>query len=112
MKLVVGLGNPGSEYEETRHNAGFKAVDLLATECSAQFRKKSHVFRGTSYDYAKTTFGKDELVILKPLTYMNLSGSAVKAALVRLEQLASADQPKQGKGAEAELVFQDLAENF
>lgn len=81
MKLVVGLGNPGNEYEETRHNAGFKVIDLLATEYSAQFRKKNHVFRGCSYDYAKTSYGPDEMILLKPLTYMNLSGNAVKAAL-------------------------------
>jgi|MDTD01.3.fsa_nt_gb PTH1 family peptidyl-tRNA hydrolase len=81
MKLVVGLGNPGSEYEETRHNAGFKVIDLLGTEFSAQFRKKNHVLRGASYDYAKIEISKQEVLLLKPLTYMNLSGGAVKAAL-------------------------------
>lgn len=81
MKLVVGLGNPGTEYEETRHNAGFRVIDLLGTEFSAMFRKKSHVFRGASYDYAKIEISRQEILLLKPLTYMNLSGSAVKAAL-------------------------------
>ena len=81
MKLVVGLGNPGSEYENTRHNAGFRAVDLLGTEFSAGFRSKSHVLRGTTYEYAKVEIAKQEVILLKPMTYMNLSGTAVKAAL-------------------------------
>lgn len=81
MKLVAGLGNPGSEYENTRHNAGFRAIEILGTEFSAEFRKKSHVLRGTNYEYAKLDIGKEETVLLKPMTYMNLSGTAVKAAM-------------------------------
>ena len=80
MKLVVGLGNPGNEYEDTRHNAGFRVMDLLGAEYGADFRKKSSFF-GASYDYAKVREGNLEIILMKPLTYMNLSGSAVKGGL-------------------------------
>ena len=81
MKLVVGLGNPGDEYENTRHNAGFQVINLLGIEYGADFRKKNHILRGASYDYGKVSKSGLELILLKPLTYMNLSGVAVKAAL-------------------------------
>ena len=81
MKLIVGLGNPGEEYENTRHNAGFQVINLLGIKYGAEFRKKNHILRGATYDYAKISKGKEELILLKPLNYMNLSGLAVKAAL-------------------------------
>ncbi len=72
MKLIVGLGNPGKEYENTRHNAGFMAVDKLAEMLNVEFSK-------TQFNsLIATTQIKDEKVMLmKPLTYMNLSGEAV-----------------------------------
>lgn len=81
MKAVVGLGNPGSEYEKTRHNAGFEVIDRLGTELGASFRRKTSFF-GADYEYARVPFGRgEEIVLVKPLTYMNRSGEAVKAVL-------------------------------
>ena len=76
MKLIVGLGNPGKEYEKTRHNAGFMALDKLADKL------------GVSVTTAKwnaliavTRIEGQAVVLMKPLTYMNLSGSAVSQAV-------------------------------
>jgi len=69
--LLVGLGNPGSEYEETRHNIGFKVVDELAKELKADFSLNKAAFRAEGKFKGKT------LVFIKPITYMNLSGKAL-----------------------------------
>ena len=70
--LIVGLGNPGKEYERTRHNCGFRALDILAKElgCSVDRGK----FQGL---YGQTVYHGKKLYLLKPLTYMNLSGRSV-----------------------------------
>lgn len=75
IKLIVGLGNPGTEYEATRHNVGFWLVDELARLWNAHLRdeKKYHG------QVARTTFSGSDLWLLKPTTYMNLSGVAVGA---------------------------------
>ena len=70
--LIVGLGNPGKEYEKTRHNAGWRAIDILADKLSCKIDKAK--FQGL-YGQAKYAGGK--LFLLKPLTYMNLSGRSV-----------------------------------
>ena len=73
MKLVVGLGNPGKEYANTYHNLGFEVIDLLAKKNGVSLNKS----KGNAL-YCQTKI-KDEIVFLiKPLTYMNLSGQAVK----------------------------------
>ncbi len=73
MKLVVGLGNPGKEYANTYHNLGFEVVDKLAQKLGVSISKS----KGNAL-YAQTKY-KDEIVFLiKPLTYMNLSGQAVR----------------------------------
>ena len=69
--LIVGLGNPGSEYEETRHNIGFKVVDTLAKELGGTFSLDKAAYR-TEVKYKGRI-----LVLIKPITYMNLSGKAV-----------------------------------
>ncbi len=69
--LVVGLGNPGKEYEETRHNIGFKVVDELARELGATFTLDKAVFR------TEAKFKGRTLILIKPITFMNLSGKAV-----------------------------------
>jgi len=69
--LIVGLGNPGSEYEETRHNIGFKVVDALAKELGVSFSLNRAAFR------TEVKFKGRTLVLIKPITYMNLSGKAV-----------------------------------
>jgi PTH1 family peptidyl-tRNA hydrolase len=74
MKLVVGLGNPGLEYEKTRHNMGFRLLDMLADDLGVQEFKKG--FQGV---YAQTVFEGRKVCLLKPMTFMNLSGNSVKA---------------------------------
>jgi PTH1 family peptidyl-tRNA hydrolase len=71
--LIVGLGNPGKSYERTRHNIGFVAVDQLALKYGLLF--KNHLkFKGS---LAEGKVGNDSVLLLKPLTFMNLSGEAV-----------------------------------
>ena len=70
--LIVGLGNPGKEYEKTRHNAGWRAVDLLADKLGCKIDKAK--FQGL---YGQTKYGDGKLFLLKPMTYMNLSGRSV-----------------------------------
>ena len=70
--LIVGLGNPGREYEKTRHNCGFRAIDLLAKKLGCSIDKGK--FQGL---YGQTTYQGKKLLLLKPLTYMNLSGRSV-----------------------------------
>ncbi len=83
--LVVGLGNPGPQYELTRHNAGFLVVDLLAENLRAAYWKDQGGAK-----VAAVRFGEGELVLAKPQTFMNLSGSSVKK-LAELHD-ANADQ--------------------
>lgn len=70
--LIVGLGNPGAEYHETRHNAGWMVVDAFAKEQGVTFADKRYGF------VAETSVKGRKLFLLKPTTYMNLSGNAVR----------------------------------
>ncbi|MDA0729276.1 MAG: aminoacyl-tRNA hydrolase [Bacteroidetes bacterium] len=70
--LMVGLGNPGAEYEETRHNIGFKVVDTIAHRLSGTFET------GRLGDVSTVRFKGRHIVLLKPSTFMNLSGKAVR----------------------------------
>lgn len=70
--LIVGLGNPGKEYERSRHNCGFRALDILAGKLNAKVDKLK--FQGL---YTQTTYNGIKLYLLKPQTYMNLSGKSV-----------------------------------
>ncbi len=72
MKLIVGLGNPGSEYAHTRHNMGFEVIDELCKRMNVSLNKQD--FKGA---YCKTRFENEDVILLKPLTYMNLSGKCV-----------------------------------
>ena len=73
MKLIVGLGNPGREYENTRHNIGFICIDHYAnTNNLDSFKEK---FNGA---YTKFMYNNEQAILLKPLSYMNLSGTVVK----------------------------------
>ncbi len=74
MYIIVGLGNPGREYAETRHNAGFRAVDAFIDEFhidGPQVKFRAMIGKGT--------VGGEKVLCVKPLTYMNLSGEAVRA---------------------------------
>lgn len=75
LRAVVGLGNPGSEYTQTRHNAGFWFVEHLAAAAGGSFRLESR-FHG---ELAKVRFANQDLLLLKPMTYMNRSGQAAQA---------------------------------
>ena len=70
--LIVGLGNPGREYEKSRHNAGFRALDILADRLCCKIDKLK--FQGL---YCQTSYKGKKLFLLKPQTYMNLSGRSV-----------------------------------
>lgn len=70
--LIVGLGNPGIQYEGTRHNAGFMAADKLAELYNADFNKNRH-----NAVYGECKIGQSRVLIAKPQTFMNLSGKAV-----------------------------------
>ena len=72
MKLIVGLGNIGREYENTRHNVGFKALDKVLTKYNLELKTK---FDGY---YVKTIINNEQVILLKPAKYMNLSGEVVK----------------------------------
>jgi PTH1 family peptidyl-tRNA hydrolase len=76
IELIVGLGNPGSEYAATRHNVGFWFVDLLAAEHGGRFSTN----RKLKGDTAEISVAGHKLRLLKPSTYMNLSGESVTAA--------------------------------
>lgn len=73
--LIVGLGNPGRQYEKTRHNTGFRAMDRLATKLGVRLDRAK--FSGLM---GQGTYMGQKLVLLKPQTYMNLSGQAVREA--------------------------------
>ncbi len=75
LKLVVGLGNPGPTYANTRHNAGFAFVDELARRAGAALRRESR-HQG---ELGRAVIAGHELWLLKPLTYMNLSGTSVQS---------------------------------
>jgi PTH1 family peptidyl-tRNA hydrolase len=76
MKLVVGLGNPGEEYARTRHNVGFLIADRLAVHARASFTAQKF-----AAELAEARVGSERVYIMKPQTFMNLSGEAVGAAL-------------------------------
>ncbi len=76
MKIVVGLGNPGNEYIDTRHNTGFKVIDLLAEALNIEVRKRKFGARLGSGEFAEK-----KLILLKPWQFMNLSGQVVAKAV-------------------------------
>ena len=79
MKLIVGLGNPGFRYRNTRHNVGFLAIKELSKKLKVSINKKK-------YDgvFGKGSFGMEEIVLFMPQTYMNLSGEAVKKLIRKI----------------------------
>lgn len=83
IRLIVGLGNPGPDYERTRHNAGFWLAEQVADDLRASFNLE----KAFSGQVAKTRHGGENLLIAKPITYMNRSGQCV-GALARFYKLA------------------------
>ena len=80
MKLIVGLGNPGIEYQFTPHNMGFLAIDRVAERCGARI-----INRHAKALTARTKIGGTEVMLAKPETYMNLSGMSVRELVERHE---------------------------
>jgi PTH1 family peptidyl-tRNA hydrolase len=76
MKLIVGLGNPGKQYEHTRHNIGFKVIDRLSEQLDIPLDQAKH--KGI---YGIGNINGEKVLLLKPLTYMNLSGESIKAVM-------------------------------
>ena len=75
VKLIVGLGNPGTAYRHTRHNVGFEVLDRLAVRLGTEFSREK--FSG---QIAEARLEGEKVLLLKPLTYMNLSGDSVAQA--------------------------------
>lgn len=73
MKLIVGLGNPGTKYQKTRHNSGFMAIDFLANNQNLTFKEKFHGL------YTEFHINGEKAILLKPQKYMNLSGEVIKS---------------------------------
>ncbi len=76
MRLIVGLGNPGKEYEKTRHNVGFNIIDKYLEKNNLKLEKEK--FNGK---YVKTNINGEEVIFLEPQTYMNNSGESVSAIM-------------------------------
>jgi PTH1 family peptidyl-tRNA hydrolase len=97
--MIVGLGNPGAEYESTRHNIGFLIVDLIAREAGAQIKRKD----------CRALVGRAEIEgvgceLVKPQTYMNLSGESVSCLLAK--------QAQSGDTSSLIVIIDDLALPF
>ena len=73
MYLIAGLGNPTREYEKTRHNVGFEAIDILADKAGSTVTEKKHKAL-----YGKGYIGGQKVILAKPQTYMNLSGESIR----------------------------------
>ena len=76
MKLIIGLGNPGKEYENTRHNTGFMVLDRLSEKLNIEMTQNK--FKGL---YGKSKYKGEAVILLKPQTYMNLSGESVRQVM-------------------------------
>lgn len=74
MKLIIGLGNPGKEYDKTRHNIGFEAIDAIANAHNISVNKSK--FKGL---FGEGFIGTSKVILVKPQTYMNLSGESITA---------------------------------
>ena len=76
MFLIIGLGNPGREYDGTRHNIGFEAIDYLSKKYNIDINKSK--FKGV---FGEGFIGGQKVILLKPTTYMNLSGESVREVI-------------------------------
>jgi PTH1 family peptidyl-tRNA hydrolase len=86
VKLIVGLGNPGIEYQFTPHNLGFLTIDRLANDCGVEVRNRQ--CRALT---ARTTIGTEPVLLAKPETFMNLSGLAVRELAAKYEVRPESD---------------------
>ena len=86
MKLIVGLGNPGIEYQSSPHNLGFEVVDCVANDCGVAVR--NHQCQALT---ARAEIGPEHVLLAKPTTFMNLSGTAVRALVEKYEIKVESD---------------------
>jgi peptidyl-tRNA hydrolase, PTH1 family len=87
MKLIIGLGNPGTDYEKTRHNVGFMAIDCLRRQIEADAFKLNKKLKA---EISSGNCGDEKIILAKPQTFMNSSGESVKA-LVDFYKIKPAD---------------------
>src|SRR4030042_2247124 len=85
IKLIAGLGNPGTEYKGTRHNVGFEVIDLLAKKLNVEMDREKF-----SAAFGQVEFEDKKLILLKPLMFMNNSGQVI-VAVVNFYKLAAGD---------------------
>lgn len=95
MYIIAGLGNPTAQYDKTRHNVGFDAIDLLGEKYSIKVDNMK--FKGI---YGSGIIGGEKVILLKPLTYMNLSGESIAAC---------ADYYKVDKKTEVIVIYDDIS---
>jgi peptidyl-tRNA hydrolase, PTH1 family len=86
VKLIVGLGNPGEQYQFTPHNMGFLAVDLIAEQCKVEVRNRQ--CRALT---ARALIGSEQVPLAKPETFMNLSGASVRELLAEYQARPESD---------------------
>lgn len=82
MKLIIGLGNPGKEYENTRHNTGFMVLDRLSEKLNIEMTQSK--FKGL---YGKSKYKGEDVILLKPQTYMNLSENLLDKLWISLKSI-------------------------
>ena len=82
MKLIIGLGNPGKEYENTRHNTGFMVLDRLSEKLNIEMTQNK--FKGL---YGKSKYKGEDVILLKPQTYMNLSENLLDKLWISLKSI-------------------------
>lgn len=82
MFIIIGLGNPGKQYEGTRHNVGFEAIDQIAANFGSPAFSFEKIFNS---EMSKGKFKKQKIVLVKPATFMNLSGTAAKKIIKSLK---------------------------
>lgn len=82
MWLIAGLGNPGDDYADTRHNIGFMVIDVLAERFNIDVRQKT-----TNFIYGRGFIGEQKVLLIKPLTFMNRSGIAVGEAMRKFDEI-------------------------
>jgi len=103
LQLIVGLGNPGAEYEATRHNVGYRVLDELARRVGARFRRDTR-----QYALAEAGSAGEHLILLKPTTYMNRSGQALRAWSARTGFRVTG-RPAEEEGLAPIVICDDLA---
>jgi PTH1 family peptidyl-tRNA hydrolase len=103
VRVVAGLGNPGEEYEGTRHNAGFEVVDRLAARHGGTLRRD----RTLNAQAARVRIAGEDVLLVQPLSYMNLSGAVVRRATERAADGAGGADPSKGVDARGLMVVCD-----